>query len=205
MDIVAETQIEEESLIPDATSTPLETEVVPDTTLRKTALHLAGVDNLSEEQVKGFISAYAPESQCTIEWINDNECNVVYADDDVSRNALFHLIMESPTEFSEELEYQTKPHPTVPTCQFKIRYARYGDKKVKSAHLYSRYYLFHGDPREEKAQKSKSKRNQDERGSPLDERLGPKVSDLTLMERIFQIRRKPRKSRRDRRSRVSKR
>ncbi|EPY49863.1 fungal protein, variant [Schizosaccharomyces cryophilus OY26] len=128
-----------------------------DLTLRKTALHVSGVDNMSEAQIKEFVSTYAPEHECVIEWINDNECNLVYPDEDVARRALFLLVSEPFSDFDDNAEYRMKPCPSFLSSSHQIRYARYSDKKVKSAHLYSRYYLFHGDPHE-KAESSSSQR-----------------------------------------------
>ncbi|WBW75611.1 nuclear cap-binding complex variant subunit Cbc3 [Schizosaccharomyces osmophilus] len=175
-----------------------------DLALRKTALHVSGVDFMSEAQIKEFVSTYVPEHECVIEWINDNECNLVFPDEDVARRALYLLISEPISEFDDYAEHPMKPCPSLPSSSYQIRYARYKDKKVKSAHLYSRYYLFHGDPHE-KDRSSPSQRNSPENedtkevSNPLRKRIGPKVSQLSLLERISASPAAERKRRRNRR------
>ncbi|EPX71967.1 uncharacterized protein SOCG_03901 [Schizosaccharomyces octosporus yFS286] len=172
--------------------------------LRRTALHVSGVDFMSEAQIKEFISTYVLEHECVIEWINDNECNLVFPDEDVARRALFLLVAEPVSEFDDYAEYPMKSNPNIPSSTYHIRYARYQDKKVKSAHLYSRYYLFHGDPHEKDRSshlQRKSPDSEDTKGkpNPLRSRIGPKASQLSLLERISASPASQRKRRRNRR------
>ncbi|EEB06776.2 fungal protein [Schizosaccharomyces japonicus yFS275] len=176
--------------------------------IRRNALHLIGLTDLSQNQVSEFVTEYFSEPKCVFEWVNDDKCNLVYPDDDVCRSALFHLVNESIEDMDERRGYQTKPHPSLQKV-FSIRLATTLDKKVSNAHVYSRYYLLHGDPREDselrrhQRQKNEGKSNSVNTsnkgsGKSLAARLGPKVSDLSLAERIS----RDKKSRRRRRRRT---
>ncbi|XP_046876196.1 nuclear cap-binding protein subunit 3 [Hypomesus transpacificus] len=56
--------------------------------LRLEALHVAGVDNMSTQDVFGYFKEYPPAH---IEWIDDTSCNVVWLDDVTSTRALLNI------------------------------------------------------------------------------------------------------------------
>ncbi|KAM9568932.1 nuclear cap-binding protein subunit 3-like isoform 2-T3 [Salvelinus alpinus] len=56
--------------------------------LRLEALHVAGVDDMSTQDVFGYFKEYPPAH---IEWIDDTSCNVVWLDDVTSTRALINI------------------------------------------------------------------------------------------------------------------
>uniref|UniRef100_A0A4W5KBD4 Nuclear cap-binding protein subunit 3 n=1 Tax=Hucho hucho TaxID=62062 RepID=A0A4W5KBD4_9TELE len=56
--------------------------------LRLEALHVAGVDDMSTQDVFGYFKEYPPAH---IEWIDDTSCNVVWLDDVTSTKALINI------------------------------------------------------------------------------------------------------------------
>ncbi|XP_070980794.1 nuclear cap-binding protein subunit 3-like isoform X3 [Oncorhynchus clarkii lewisi] len=56
--------------------------------LRLEALHVAGVDDMSTQDVFGYFKEYPPAH---IEWIDDASCNVVWLDDVTSTRALINI------------------------------------------------------------------------------------------------------------------
>ncbi|XP_010862534.2 nuclear cap-binding protein subunit 3 isoform X1 [Esox lucius] len=74
--------------------------------LRLEALHVAGVDDMSTQDVFGYFKEYPPAH---IEWIDDTSCNVVWLDDVTSTRALINIsCMPDPTVVTEEEADRTK-------------------------------------------------------------------------------------------------
>ncbi|XP_078739548.1 nuclear cap-binding protein subunit 3 [Lampetra fluviatilis] len=63
--------------------------------VRLDALFLAGVDDMSTEEIFALFRNYAPAS---IEWINDSSCNVVWLDEDSASRALLSLSQDTTTD-----------------------------------------------------------------------------------------------------------
>ncbi|XP_036800285.1 nuclear cap-binding protein subunit 3 isoform X2 [Oncorhynchus mykiss] len=85
--------------------------------LRLEALHVAGVDDMSTQDVFGYFKEYPPAH---IEWIDDTSCNVVWLDDVTSTRALINISrMPDPEGVTTETD-RTK-EPGDPTQESKAR------------------------------------------------------------------------------------
>ncbi|XP_044077252.1 nuclear cap-binding protein subunit 3 isoform X5 [Siniperca chuatsi] len=70
--------------------------------LRLEAIHVAGVDDMSTQDVFGYFKEYPPAH---IEWIDDTSCNVVWLDDNTSVRALVNSSrMPDPEAVATETE-----------------------------------------------------------------------------------------------------
>ncbi|XP_053188191.1 nuclear cap-binding protein subunit 3 [Scomber japonicus] len=75
--------------------------------LRMQAIHMAGVDDMSTQDVFGYFKEYPPAH---IEWIDDTSCNVVWLDDDTSIRALINISrMPDPEAVTTETESSSQP------------------------------------------------------------------------------------------------
>ncbi|KAJ7996236.1 hypothetical protein DPEC_G00235010 [Dallia pectoralis] len=75
--------------------------------LRLEALHVAGVDDMSTQDVFGYFKEYPPAH---IEWIDDTSCNVVWLDDVTSTRALINVSrMPDPMVVAKEEEGTKEP------------------------------------------------------------------------------------------------
>ncbi|XP_074528849.1 nuclear cap-binding protein subunit 3 [Halichoeres trimaculatus] len=78
--------------------------------LRMEAIHMAGVDEMSTQDVFGYFKEYPPAH---IEWIDDTSCNVVWLDDNTCIRALFNSSRMPDTETvrtAAEGDKQTEKH-----------------------------------------------------------------------------------------------
>ncbi|XP_068600815.1 nuclear cap-binding protein subunit 3 isoform X2 [Brachionichthys hirsutus] len=76
-------------------------------TLRMEAIHVAGVDYMSTQDVFGYFKEYPPAH---IEWIDDTSCNVVWLDDNTSIRALVNgSRMPDAEPVATELEGSDRP------------------------------------------------------------------------------------------------
>ncbi|CAK6980365.1 nuclear cap-binding protein subunit 3 [Scomber scombrus] len=75
--------------------------------LRMQAIYMAGVDDMSTQDVFGYFKEYPPAH---IEWIDDESCNVVWLDDDTSIRALINISrMPDPEAVTTETESSSQP------------------------------------------------------------------------------------------------
>ncbi|ODV73450.1 NCBP3 domain-containing protein CYBJADRAFT_167499 [Cyberlindnera jadinii NRRL Y-1542] len=127
--------------------------------LRPNSLFLRGVDNLSEKDIKSYVKRYVSD-HFKFEWINDSSLNIVFEENEQASNALKSLSQDTSPELdnsNERLAHQFDPMQK--DVEFWTRVSKIGDKKIKHASQYSRYYLL--NPDEEK--KYKMKRNLEKR------------------------------------------
>ncbi|XP_041750556.1 nuclear cap-binding protein subunit 3 [Coregonus clupeaformis] len=91
--------------------------------LRLEALHVAGVDDMSTQDVFGYFKDYPPAH---IEWIDDTSCNVVWLDDVTSTRALINISrMPDPEVVTTETDHTKEPGD--PTQESKARGERDSD------------------------------------------------------------------------------
>ncbi|ODQ51399.1 hypothetical protein SAICODRAFT_9050 [Saitoella complicata NRRL Y-17804] len=119
--------------------------------IRKEAIHLRGVDELSTDAITDWANGNAPLAPLKkVEWVNDSSCNLIYLDGQTAAAALAAFTVQAA---------QTPADPTVlrdvkdnekdgKITKLQARIARVGDKKVPKAREQSRYYLFN-PPKEE--------------------------------------------------------
>ncbi|ORY97902.1 hypothetical protein BCR43DRAFT_490532 [Syncephalastrum racemosum] len=111
---------------------------------RPEAILLHGVDDLSTKDIETYCQEHPPNK---IEWINDQSCNLVYADEDQAKEAAQSLLLE-PTELTSKILRKAKPISKEGDRVFDnlhIRVATLWDIKERGARERSRYYLLHGE------------------------------------------------------------
>ncbi|KAK9237227.1 hypothetical protein V1525DRAFT_361196 [Lipomyces kononenkoae] len=141
--------------------------------LRSEAVLLYGVDQMSTDDVKLYASHYSPDTVPKIEWVDDSSVLYVFDSEDAAKRAL--------EAFTSEAEYYDQPpdasalrnaksHPQNTRYTLKVRFALQTDRKTKWSRERSKYYLFHGDPREklyeQRRQETRSKRTRRRSVSP---------------------------------------
>ncbi|KAK9325806.1 hypothetical protein V1517DRAFT_313553 [Lipomyces orientalis] len=148
-------------------------EAAESSSLRPEAVLLYGVDHLSTADVKSYASHYFPPITPEIEWVDDSSVLFVFDSESTAKKAL--------DAFTSEAEYYDQPpeaaalrsakvHPQNGKFPLKVRVALQNDRKTKRSRERSKYYLFHGDPREEdyeqRRQETRSRRNRRRSASP---------------------------------------
>ena len=130
-------------------------------------LFFKGVDDLSTRDVKLYIDSYIkPDERFNnreeyakfdykLQWINDTSINAIFVSEEGAMDALKILSTVPVEEISNSVERPSQPFSDAVKEQIKkdtegvqlyVRQAVNGDKKVKGARNYSRYYLLHGEP-----------------------------------------------------------
>lgn len=130
-------------------------------------LFFKGVDDLSTRDVKLYIDSYIkPDERFNnreeyakfdykLQWINDTSINAIFVSDEGALEALKILSTVPVEEISNSVERPSQPFSDAVKEQIKkdtegvqlyVRQSLNGDKKVKGARNYSRYYLLHGEP-----------------------------------------------------------
>ncbi|KAK9476763.1 hypothetical protein V1514DRAFT_160834 [Lipomyces japonicus] len=138
---------------------------------RPEAVLLSGVDDMSTKDVLQYCKEYYPSEVPTVEWVDDSSIVLVYANDDAASTALEKFTSEA--EFYDDAPEPStlrnaKVHPENGKFSLKVRIALLTDKKARGARDRSRYYLFHGDPREEEhARNREESRSRRRSRSPL--------------------------------------
>ena len=124
--------------------------------VRPEAVHLRGVDNLSTDDVKFYVSGIYPSNEYNIEWIDDTSLNLVCESADIATSALQMLSSEHIEELPPSTLRPAKPLIGEKTMDgLKVRIAFMGDKKEKGARDRSRWYLFNPHPSEERDRERK--------------------------------------------------
>ncbi|KAI8982357.1 hypothetical protein BDF20DRAFT_809652, partial [Mycotypha africana] len=161
---------------------------------RPTAIFLHGVDNLSTDDIKGYVNSPLLSK---LEWINDSSCNLVcntpeeateiaqsLLEDGSQIQTLDHRTLLPAKPFIVENSKDNQPS-RVETLS--IRMATDEDIKERGARLRSRYYMIHGVDGQElskerqearKLHVDRMKRNGGD-GRDVFSRLGKKVERAT--------------------------
>ena len=119
--------------------------------IRGEALHLRGVDNLSTDDIKLYLSSVSPDiAFVKLEWIDDTSLNIVYESDDIAATAL-QTVTAQPVE--QVTTTTLRPAKSLQgdkvIAGLKVRVAFLSDKKERGARDRSRWYLFNPHPTEE--------------------------------------------------------
>ncbi|XP_031563282.1 nuclear cap-binding protein subunit 3-like [Actinia tenebrosa] len=126
---------------------PKDTPKIPEGEIRKDALHVYGIDNMSTKDVFNYFEEYGPES---IEWIDDASCNVVWEDEHSAARALDSmgksLNSSEPGNENSVLQWKAGPLCKKAKGRLLLRFATKKDKKQPGAAKRSMYYLVHGYP-----------------------------------------------------------
>ena len=135
--------------------------------LQPTKVHVRGLDNLTTEDIKSFVSEhYESASFQRVEWINDTSANLTFETESDASQAL-EALSNYPPDYSSALTStelrEAKGFLRKPEANLQIRIAFVTDRKQARAHEASRFYLMHpeADPRE---------RRRRDRGKDLQER-----------------------------------
>jgi len=115
---------------------------------RPEAVNLRGVDNLSSAEVLAFATSHFSTSPM-VDWVDDTSCNLVYADAGTASKALEALSVSADGITPSTLRI-AHPLSTNADARLQVRIAYQNDKKVQGARVRSKYYLFHGDPHEDR-------------------------------------------------------
>jgi Nuclear cap-binding protein subunit 3 len=75
-DFVGNAVKESSHVLPEASAEPIEV----DSKLRKTAIYVTGVDEMSSEDMTAYGKAHIPDLPYLIEWIDDSSCMFNYTD-----------------------------------------------------------------------------------------------------------------------------
>lgn len=114
-------------------------------------MHLRGVDNLSTDDVKSYVSTIYPDHEFTIEWIDDTSLNLVYASHEIAATALQTLSSDHIEQLPVTTLRPAKPlRGERPIEALKVRISLIGDKKERGARDRSRWYLFNPHPSEQR-------------------------------------------------------
>lgn len=121
--------------------------------VRPEAVHIRGVDNLSTEDVKLYITTLFPtpeEGEFKVEWIDDTSLNIVYSSPQIATSAIA-AISSNHIESLPPTTLRPAKSVTEPKAidGIKVRIATMGDKKERGARDRSRWYLFNPHPSEE--------------------------------------------------------
>jgi len=112
-------------------------------------VHLRGVDNLSADDVRLYVTTLFPSHEFKIEWIDDTSLSIVYESAEIATSALQTI---SSTHIEEVAPTTLRPAQSLIEPKsiegLKVRVALVGDKKEKGARDRSRWYLFNPPPDE---------------------------------------------------------
>lgn len=137
-----------------------------------------------------------------LEWVNDESVNVVFISRDEGEQGAQEALqiltdesIEQPETLSATDERVAKPfvrekgakeetgEDTADNVQLTVRQSLKGDRKVKNARIYSRYYLMHGEP--DRAERMPAARERRARGNGYEPRLaGEHAEDLITGEKV---------------------
>jgi hypothetical protein len=103
-------------------------------------IHVRGVENFNPMEAKAYAHEhYDTELFQKLEWVNDSSFNIVY---DTEEAALEALQAYSAEDRTDPLELRPAKHYSArPDQDLSVRQAVLSDVKLKSAHLYSGFYL----------------------------------------------------------------
>ncbi|RFU31009.1 hypothetical protein B7463_g5343, partial [Scytalidium lignicola] len=119
----------------------------PNNTLVPHKIHIRGLDNLTEKDVRSFATEYFDKENIErVEWIDDNSANLVYSSSEIAREALIALsALDEIPDITQVGVLQTlpaKPLLSHPQTNLQVRFAVEGDRKQVGARERSRFYLF---------------------------------------------------------------
>lgn len=203
---------------PEAPAEPLPEDPRPDT------LYLEGVDELNTKGIKEYVDSYVRPNYSfstrdeyakvnyKLEWVNDSGINIVFiSGEDAPEGAQEALRLLSANEVDVDSINPLEERPAQPITKqdgdilnLTIRQAKYADRKVKNARIYSRYYLLHGEPdRAERLPGARERRrgrrnNRSYREREVDLVTGEREPDIPTEPSRYQERPRRDKRRRDR-------
>ena len=135
--------------------------------IRLDTLHMRGTDDMSDTDVSQYFLAFGKVS---LEWVNDNSCNVRFKDKHTATQALFSVGYKplesmvgiqqqrennqdsgvSSNEETPEIMVEVNPWrvalPHFKNSDIRLRYATTADRKQPGSATRSRYYLKYGNP-----------------------------------------------------------
>lgn len=121
--------------------------------LREEALNLRGVNEMSNKDVKSYVSGTCSISAVfNMDWVDDSSVNIVFVDAVTAQNALQSMTDPSLFYDGDSIDPETEraaktfvkaDHAKV---QLKVRCSYQSDVKARDARQKSKYYLYHGEP-----------------------------------------------------------
>ncbi|KAK9456975.1 hypothetical protein V1511DRAFT_495830 [Dipodascopsis uninucleata] len=140
---------------------------------RPEAVYLNGVDEMSSADVKSYARIHFPDADAILEWVDDSSVLCIYDNPEIANKALLAFTNVNAL-YEGELDMSAlrsaKEFPDHDKIVLKTRIAFQTDKKVKGARERSRYYLFHGDPREDEERdrrRDRDRRTNKRNSSPI--------------------------------------
>ncbi|CZT52528.1 uncharacterized protein RSE6_13875 [Rhynchosporium secalis] len=125
--------------------------------LTPSKVHLRGLDNLTDKDIRAFAAEYYGEHRLQrVEWIDDTSANIVYDTAEIAKAALMAFSAVEITDVSQIPVLQTIPaksFPLHPDTRLEVRLAVVGDRKQAGARDRSRFYLF--NPNYDRAEQRK--------------------------------------------------
>ncbi|KAG5361958.1 hypothetical protein CJU90_3429 [Yarrowia sp. C11] len=121
--------------------------------LREEAVNLRGVNEMSNKDVKSYVSGTCSiTSVFNIDWVDDSSVNIVFVDAIQAQNAL--QAMTDPSLFYEGDSIEPEQERAAKTfvkadhgkVQLQVRTSFQSDVKERDARQKSKYYLYHGEP-----------------------------------------------------------
>ncbi|ODV91391.1 hypothetical protein CANCADRAFT_3097 [Tortispora caseinolytica NRRL Y-17796] len=156
--------------------------------LRPNALNIQGLDDMSTDDLIEYTRHYVKPTDAKslvlgirpkIEWVNDTSANLVFEDEVTATQALLNLTDESAYANGlpdKSILRRAKPLPEAllqkpavdlmedapkdRISELYIRECRSTDRKERNAREKSKYYLFYGDPIEQRRRKIEERRKQ---------------------------------------------
>ncbi|KAL2074401.1 hypothetical protein VTL71DRAFT_8179 [Oculimacula yallundae] len=120
-------------------------------------VHLRGLDNLTDKDIRAFAAEYFSDHRIVrVEWIDDTSANIIYDTADIAKAALIAFSAIEITDVSQIPVLQTiaaKSFPLHPDTRLEVRLAVVGDRKQAGARDRSRFYLF--NPNYDRAEQRK--------------------------------------------------
>ncbi|CAG84197.1 YALI0A19822p [Yarrowia lipolytica CLIB122] len=121
--------------------------------LREEAVNLRGVNEMSNKDVKSYVSGTCSISSVfNIDWVDDSSVNIVFVDAIDAQNAL--QAMTDPSLFYDGDSIEPEQERAAKTfvkadhgkVQLQVRTSYQSDVKARDARQKSKYYLYHGEP-----------------------------------------------------------
>ncbi|KAH7360688.1 hypothetical protein BKA65DRAFT_392023 [Rhexocercosporidium sp. MPI-PUGE-AT-0058] len=126
-------------------NTPNDTSASNSHQLVPNKIHLRGLDNLPEADIRAFAAEhYKDHDLVRVEWIDDTSANIIYDTADIAEAALVAFSAVEIADVSQIPLLQTIPAkaiPLHPDTRLEIRLAVAGDRKQRGASARSRFYL----------------------------------------------------------------
>ena len=167
--------------------------------IRLDTLHMKGTDEMSTMDISQYFLAFGKVS---VEWVDDNSCNVRFKDKHTATEALFsvgfkpldtsHATQQqpadsgvSPNEDKSDILVEVNPWrvalPHFKNSNIRLRYATTADRKQPGAALRSRFYVKYGNPhRGEIRPDHLLSKDSKERKRQVKKRLGSQINVISI-------------------------